>query len=106
MVILPPLFLFLFLSGADDVMLNNMKLELKGGNDDAVARDSLSDFANQGLRTLVLCKAELDEQRYKEWNEKFLAASISNDDRDKKLEILAKEFRFAFLFFLAFLALG
>ena len=39
-----------------------------------------------GLRTLLLAKRELTNEEYKEWNEKYIKATVSIENRDKKME--------------------
>ena len=50
-------------------------------------KEQMHEYADAGLRTLVLAYRQLDEEEYKSFNEKFMAAKNSvSADRDEKIE--------------------
>ncbi|RRT68387.1 hypothetical protein GW17_00020572 [Ensete ventricosum] len=50
-------------------------------------KEQMHEYADAGLRTLVLAYRQLDEEEYKSFNEKFMAAKNSvSSDRDEKIE--------------------
>eukprot|EP01006_Ploeotia_vitrea_P037460 TRINITY_DN66130_c1_g3_i4.p1 TRINITY_DN66130_c1_g3~~TRINITY_DN66130_c1_g3_i4.p1 ORF type:complete len:1740 (+),score=1035.90 TRINITY_DN66130_c1_g3_i4:2742-7961(+) len=80
--------LMLLCKGADEVMLPLMHLE---DGESMQLQSHLFKFATQGLRTLVCARAELDEEFYADWNERYQVAANDIIDRDAKLMKLAKE---------------
>jgi len=46
----------------------------------------LEQFGSAGLRTLCLAYKELHPDVYESWNEKFIQAKSSLNDREKKLD--------------------
>eukprot|EP01137_Pigoraptor_chileana_P033308 Opistho-2@23991 len=51
----------------------------------------LEEFANQGLRTLCLGVAELNQQRYEQWAKGYHAASIAIENREELMDKSAEE---------------
>jgi len=51
-----------------------------------VTREHLEQFGSAGLRTLCLAYKELHPDVYESWNEKFIQAKSSLNDREKKLD--------------------
>ncbi|BFZ02549.1 hypothetical protein BsWGS_05588 [Bradybaena similaris] len=51
----------------------------------------LNDFAQIGLRTLVLAYKDIDEEYFATWQKKHHEASTSMDDRDGKLDAIYEE---------------
>jgi len=43
-------------------------------------------YAEEGLRTLLLAKKNLDTAYYEEWNQRFVAASSEVVNKDEKVE--------------------
>ena len=43
-------------------------------------------YAEEGLRTLLLAKKDLDAAYYEEWNQRFVAASSEVVNKDEKVE--------------------
>jgi phospholipid-translocating P-type ATPase (flippase) len=66
-------------------------------NDPATAQlradtlETLTKFAAEGLRTLVLGKVELDQVAYNSWAKKYHDASTALTDRAKKMALVAEE---------------
>ena len=60
--------LMLFVKGADNVMFERMAPGT--GPLGGVTKVHLRDFANEGLRTLVIAEKELTPQYYEEWNQR------------------------------------
>ncbi|XP_010940030.1 putative phospholipid-transporting ATPase 9 [Elaeis guineensis] len=77
--------LLLLSKGADSVMFerlakNRMDFEEK-------TKEHVNEYADAGLRTLVLAYRELDEEEYTTFNKRFTAAKTSvSADRDEKIE--------------------
>ncbi len=51
----------------------------------------LQEFAGEGLRTLVLAYKDLEEDYFREWQQRHHEASTSLDDREGKLDQLYEE---------------
>lgn len=73
-----------FSQGADNVVYER----LADGNNNIkkVTREHLEQFGSAGLRTLCLAYKELHPDVYESWNEKFIQAKSSLNDREKKLD--------------------
>eukprot|EP00941_MAST-03F_sp_MAST-3F-sp1_P005923 g5923.t1 len=82
--------LVLLAKGADSVMLDPVRCHPFTSNRSAFDNDLLN-FAQQGLRTLVLSKRELTEKQFSPWYEKFKKAMVALEDRSKLLEAAAEE---------------
>ncbi|GFN78140.1 phospholipid-transporting ATPase [Plakobranchus ocellatus] len=75
--------------GADTIMfdlLDSRSDELK-----ELTTHHLNDFAQTGLRTLVLAHKDISEGYYNEWKAKQHAASLAMEGRDEKLAVLFEE---------------
>ncbi|GJM99809.1 hypothetical protein PR202_ga16944 [Eleusine coracana subsp. coracana] len=71
--------------GADSVMFKRLAPTAKKIEEET--RRHINEYADSGLRTLVLAYRVLDEKEYREFNEKFNAAKVSvSADRDEKIE--------------------
>ncbi|WOL02907.1 phospholipid-transporting ATPase 9 isoform X1 [Canna indica] len=77
--------LLLLSKGADSVMFERLARE--GRNFEAKTKEQMHEYADAGLRTLVLAYRELDEEEYKKFNINFMDAKNSIDaDREEKIE--------------------
>ncbi|URE48278.1 E1-E2 ATPase [Musa troglodytarum] len=77
--------LLLLSKGADSVMFE--RLAQDGREFEDKTKEQMHEYADAGLRTLVLAYRQLDEEEYKSFNEKFMAAKNSvSADRDEKIE--------------------
>ncbi|KAJ7179181.1 phospholipid-translocating ATPase [Mycena filopes] len=81
--------LFLLTKGADNVIFERLK---EGGDELKVATEGhLSDFANNGLRTLTLAYKVIQEEEYTAWSERYHEASVALDDREERIEAVSDE---------------
>jgi len=80
---------FLFAKGADNVMLDRSSVASKnlGANLD----EALTNFAGEGLRTLVIGRRTLRQDECRRWLDKYQAAQKSLEDRDGNLARVAEE---------------
>ncbi|XP_048318383.2 putative phospholipid-transporting ATPase 9 [Ziziphus jujuba] len=71
--------ILLLSKGADSVMFE--RLAKNGRQFEAATQQHVNEYADAGLRTLILAYRELDEEEYREFNEKFTWAknSVSAD---------------------------
>jgi len=75
----------LLVKGADTSMLPHIVQKTN-------IEDHLTDFAKQGLRTLVLAYRELDEDYYEDWHARYAAVSSSmSEDKSRCLSEMAIE---------------
>ncbi|PSS13389.1 Phospholipid-transporting ATPase [Actinidia chinensis var. chinensis] len=86
--------LFLLCKGADSVMFE--RLAENGRESEEETREHVNEYADAGLRTLILAYRELNEEEYKEFNEKFAEArnSVSADREaliDEEAEKIEKD---------------
>ncbi|CAK9151263.1 unnamed protein product [Ilex paraguariensis] len=80
--------LFLLSKGADSVMFQ--RLGKNGRKFEEETRGHVNEYADAGLRTLILAYSELNEERYKEFNEKFTEAKNSvSADRETRIDEVA-----------------
>ena len=69
--------LLCFVKGADEVVLPRLRADLRDSDEEALVKSHLSTFASEGLRTLVMAKAILDEREYALWNARFQEAKLA-----------------------------
>ncbi|KAJ6515969.1 phospholipid-translocating ATPase [Mycena sanguinolenta] len=81
--------LFLLTKGADNVIFERLK---PGGEElKAATEQHLSDFANNGLRTLTLAYKVIQEDEYAAWSRRYHEATVAMEDRDEKIEAVSDE---------------
>ena len=68
------------------------RLTKNGGEFEEQTHEHINDYANAGLRTLVLAYRELDEEEYNKFNEEFIEAknSVSADHEELMEEVAEK----------------
>lgn len=77
--------LLLLCKGADSVMFD--RLAKDGRQFEENTKEHVNEYADAGLRTLILAYRELAEEEYKEFNEKFIEAKNSvSADRDDLID--------------------
>ncbi|PUZ64409.1 hypothetical protein GQ55_3G141700 [Panicum hallii var. hallii] len=77
--------IFLFSKGADSVMFERLSGSQSAYRE--VTQQHINEYADAGLRTLVLAYRELEEDEYANFDRKFTAAKNSiSTDRDEKIE--------------------
>ncbi|MBA0548084.1 hypothetical protein Golob_019203 [Gossypium lobatum] len=81
--------LLLLCKGADSVMFERLA---KNGQEFAEqTKEHIEEYADAGLRTLVLAYREINEEEYVEFNEKFMEAkNIVSADREEMIEEVAE----------------
>ena len=80
----------LYTKGADTMILDRLGASVRQRKyyEDTVKH--LDEFAINGLRTLCLALRTIEEKEYEIWNSKFHAASISIENKDEKIDEVAK----------------
>ncbi|XP_010262307.1 PREDICTED: putative phospholipid-transporting ATPase 9 isoform X2 [Nelumbo nucifera] len=82
--------LLLLCKGADSVMFE--RLAKNGRKFEEQTRDHMNEYADAGLRTLILAYRELSEEEYKAFNEEFTEAKNSvSADRDEMVDEVAEK---------------
>lgn len=82
--------LLLLCKGADSVMFE--RLARDGREFEEPTREHIGEYADAGLRTLVLAYRELDEEEYDEFNHEFTEAKNSlSADREDMIEEVAEK---------------
>jgi phospholipid-transporting ATPase len=76
-----------FTKGADSVIFDR----LSPGEDPSVTAQHLHDFAVEGLRTLCLAYADLDEHVYAKWKLRYMQASSRVNGREDAVAAIAEE---------------
>ncbi|KAL2523332.1 putative phospholipid-transporting ATPase 8 [Forsythia ovata] len=80
--------LLLLCKGADSVMFE--RLSRNGRDFEATTMNHIKQYAEAGLRTLVVAYRELTEEEFRSWEEEFLKAQTSlNVDRDALVDAAA-----------------
>lgn len=82
--------IILFMKGADGVVLDRIN---HSANIEEISHitEQLIDYSKEGLRTLLIAKKELDEQTYKEWNQRYHEALRDIHEKEKRIEKLQEE---------------
>jgi phospholipid-transporting ATPase len=80
----------LLVKGADNVILERLKKDPSTAVKIQQTKDILTEFANDGLRTLVFAKLDLSEEFYKRWRRKYDNVPYT-DARQQKLDEVAEE---------------
>ena len=80
----------LYIKGADTMILDRLGTsnDQRKYYDDTIKH--LEEFAVSGLRTLCLAHRTIEEEEYKAWNSKFHEASIAIENKDEKIDNIAK----------------
>ncbi|KAL2559080.1 putative phospholipid-transporting ATPase 9 [Forsythia ovata] len=82
--------LLLLCKGADSVMFE--RLAINGRKYEEETREHVNEYANAGLRTLILAYRGLSEEEYQVFNEKFVEAKNSvSADRETMIDEVAKK---------------
>ncbi|KAJ4836270.1 Phospholipid-transporting ATPase 10, partial [Turnera subulata] len=82
--------LLLLCKGADSVMFE--RLAKNAQEFENQTKEHISEYADAGLRTLVLGYRELDEEEYNEFNKEFTEAkNLVSADRDEMIEEVAEK---------------
>nr|XP_043629882.1 putative phospholipid-transporting ATPase 9 [Erigeron canadensis] len=77
--------LLLLCKGADSVMFD--RLAKNGRQFEESTKEHVNEYADAGLRTLILAYRELTEEEYKEFNEKFIEAkNLVSADREDMID--------------------
>lgn len=76
--------------GADSVLEKRM---INANSEEKIKTwQNLEKYANQGLRTLVLCQKKISEGQYKQWNDKYnQALTLIDEMRDERIEKVQSE---------------
>ena len=83
--------IIMYSKGADSVILQKV-VQTTNQNEIVKAKEHLKMFSKEGLRTLCIAKAEIDEKYYIEWFEKYQNAlkrknTSKSPEEDKKIEL-------------------
>ncbi|XP_028556647.1 putative phospholipid-transporting ATPase 9 isoform X2 [Dendrobium catenatum] len=82
--------LLLLSKGADSIMFE--RLAKDGSEFEGKTRKHINEYADAGLRTLVLAYRELDEEEYQKFNKEFMEAKNSvSADREEKCDAAAEK---------------
>lgn len=76
-----------FTKGADCVIFERLAPD----QDPNLTTEHLHDFAVEGLRTLCLAYADLDESFYQKWKLRYMQASSQMENRDEAVAAVAEE---------------
>ncbi|KAG7880820.1 hypothetical protein KL937_001667 [Ogataea polymorpha] len=83
--------IMLYSKGADNVIYE--RLDPKA-DQEMLSKTAihLSEYAQEGLRTLCIAEKEISEKDFNEWHSKYKEASVSiENDREERMEVLADE---------------
>lgn len=78
----------LFTKGADNVILNRLRRDAVSATEQT--KKLLTDFASEGLRTLVFARTELNKDSFLNWKRKYDVVSAALQDRTEKMESVAE----------------
>lgn len=82
--------IMIYCKGADSIILARVAKSLSQ-NEMIKSKEYLKLFSKEGLRTLCVANAEISEQKFNEWLQKYQAAlkkknSSKNSEEDKQIE--------------------
>ncbi|KAF8801609.1 phospholipid-translocating P-type ATPase [Phlegmacium glaucopus] len=81
--------ILLLTKGADNIIFERL---LPGADEMKKKTEKhLSEFANSGLRTLTLAYKTIPAEEYETWSERYLKATIAQDDREEQVEAVSSE---------------
>jgi magnesium-transporting ATPase (P-type) len=81
----------LFCKGADNIIKGRLSSTLNSPKEMAGIEADIAQYVNDGLRTLLLAKAELTESQYGDWAGRYHEAETSIKGRDAKRYVLMEE---------------
>ena len=85
----------LYCKGADNVILERLckheQVEVSRSHTVVKSREQVAQFAEDGLRTLLISKRELTEEFYLSWKQRYEAAALSVTKRRQKTESAMEE---------------
>ncbi|KAI5058579.1 hypothetical protein GOP47_0026749 [Adiantum capillus-veneris] len=82
--------ILLFCKGADSIIFE--RLGTQGRGYEEATRKHLADYADAGLRTLVIAYRKLTAEEYKEWSAEFSRTkTYMGSDRESRLESIAEQ---------------
>ena len=81
----------LFCKGADNVIKSRLSSTLNSPTEMAGIDADIAQYVNDGLRTLLLAKAELTAKQYEDWAKRYHEAETSIKNRDEKRHALMEE---------------
>lgn len=70
--------------GADNIIKSRLSTTRNSQEVLRKMEEHLIEYVNDGLRTLVLAKAEIPVDEYKRWAVRYHEAETSTDEREKK----------------------
>jgi len=79
----------LYCKGADSILLELMNKDKNPDID--VTLQHLMEFADEGLRTLLICNRIIPKNEYETWAKRYLNACIATENRLEKMEELQAE---------------
>jgi len=79
----------LYTKGADSIILERINKEKNP--DTVVTMKYLSEFADEGLRTLLIASRKMTKNQYESWAQKYLDAATSHENKQEKMEALQDE---------------
>ena len=71
--------------GADSILQPLLKKNRENQELEAATEQFLEDYANEGLRTLLLCERVLTPEEYERFNEKYQEACLAISGREDKI---------------------
>ncbi|TFK36370.1 phospholipid-translocating ATPase [Crucibulum laeve] len=81
--------IFLLTKGADNVIFERLRREEEEMMQET--EKHLSEFANNGLRTLTLAFRVISDEEYQAWSERYHEATIAMDNREEQIEAVSNE---------------
>jgi len=81
----------LFCKGADNIIKSRLSSTLNSPKEMEGIDADIAQYVNDGLRTLLLAKAELTEKQYEDWAGRYHLAETSIKERDEKRYFLMEE---------------
>lgn len=77
--------------GADSVIEERLSKKSLSSRMFKETKKIVDEFANEGLRTLLLAERYIDEDEYQSWNKKSQLAKLEISDREEKVAAIDEE---------------
>ena len=82
--------------GADTILLPLVKDDVQNNQMKEVTTKHLQQYANEGLRTLLLCHKTIDEPEYREWSKIYDQAKCSIANKELKIKAAVAQLEHSF----------
>lgn len=77
--------------GADSILYPLLKNTIENKQHTEITNQFLEDYANDGLRTLLIVEKIIPNNEYEAWSKKYIDATMAISGREEKIDKVAEE---------------